>query len=91
MRRMPPRRSDSVAVCLLRSLIRQETELLAPACLTSGAQHLPALALCLLWAELIHTGLEADLPLSPYRDPCLGLAEGNIVKLAQGALGDIVK
>jgi hypothetical protein len=70
--RMPPRRSDSVAFCLLRSLIRQESGLLAPACLTSGAQHLQTLALCLHWAELIHAGLEADLPLSFHRDPCLG-------------------
>lgn len=72
MGRMPPRRSDSVASCLLRSLIRQEPGLLAPASVTSGAQHLQTLALCLHWPELIRTGLEADPPLTPYRDPCLG-------------------
>lgn len=70
--RMPPRRSDSVAFCLLRSLIRQDPGLLAPDCPTSGAQHLQTAALCVHWVELIHMGLEADLPLSPYRDPCPG-------------------
>lgn len=80
--RMPPRRSDSVAFCLLRSLIRQEPGLLAPASLTSGAQHLQTLALCLHWPE--HGARSRSTP-EPLIETHVwaGLAEGNIVKSAQ--------